>query len=53
MPTGATGQTAQLPLTGAAGQASGQVRPPGKTLQQEFKKISAQRVEAQLRAHVE
>lgn len=53
VPTSATGQTAQLQLMGAARQTSGQIRPLGKTLQQEFKKLSAQRVEAQLRAHVE
>ena len=53
-PTSAAGQTARQtaqPLpTGIARQVNGQVRSPDKILQQEFKKLSAQRAEAQLRA---
>lgn len=37
----------------AAGQASGKVKLLGKSLQQKFEKLSAQRVKAQLRACVE
>lgn len=55
-PTGAAGQTAgqtAQPLpTGIARQVNGQVRSLDKTLQQEFKKLSAQRAEAQLCACV-